>query len=53
MKQTIKFELEKETKGTVRYSEVGKDQVVGTIYVRKFALPEPFPKNLTVTITAE
>ena len=46
---TLRFELEKETKGAVRYAEAGTE-AVGTLYVRKSALPSPYPKALAVTI---
>ena len=46
---TARFSLERETKGAVRYSEVDTE-IVGTLYIRKAALSEPFPKELTVTI---
>ena len=39
----IRFEREKETKNTVRFSEAAADGdplVVGTLYVQKFALKE-------------
>lgn len=32
---SIKFEVEKETKGAVRYKEVSEDPVIGTLYIRK------------------
>ena len=38
-KQTIKFEIEKETKNSVRYKEVpadGQAPVVGSLYVQKW-----------------
>ncbi len=52
MKTTLKFVQEKETKGTVRFKEVGApdEVVVGTLYVKKAALEEPYPEKLTVTI---
>lgn len=46
---TARFALEKETKGAVVYSEVDTD-IIRTLYVRKEALSEPFPQELTVTI---
>ncbi len=36
----IKFEIEKETKGAVRYKEIGEDPVIGTLYIRKSHLKE-------------
>ena len=56
MDNTLYFVVEKETKGAVRYKEVdeaGKDAfapVVGTLYVRKSAMPGRVPAKLTVTI---
>jgi hypothetical protein len=45
MKAILKFAFEKETKGAVRYQEVGDDGApafapqVGSLYVRKTAMP--------------
>ena len=57
MNTTLKFKFEKETKGAVRYQEVGDDGApafapqVGTLYIRKSALPSgKIPKELIVTI---
>lgn len=57
MNVKLKFEFEKETKGAVRYQEIGDDGTpafapqVGTLYVRKSALPGgKIPKTLIVTI---
>ena len=47
------FELNKETKNTVRFSEVvadGSEPVIGELYVRKSALGSDRPKTLNVTI---
>jgi hypothetical protein len=51
------FSREKETKNTIRYQEEpgdeahgGRDIAVGTLYVQKGVLGEPFPKRLRVTI---
>jgi hypothetical protein len=49
------FALEKETKNTIRYAEkpeAGKPPVIGTIYIQKWALPEPTPQSITVTVEA-
>lgn len=53
----LTFEIEKQTKRTVRYQEVGNDQgldkVVGTLYVQKSALQDvfgQFPEVLEVQI---
>ncbi len=53
MKLNLKFRLEKETKGAVQYKEFGESSermAVGTLYVRKSALPTPYPQELTVVI---
>ena len=51
MKRSVDMSLEKETKGSVRYAEVGeKDQMLVTLYVRKTALDAPYPKNIRVTV---
>jgi hypothetical protein len=54
----LRFALEKETKGAVRFQEVGEDgkpafaPSVGTLYIRKSALPEAkIPQTLSVTIS--
>jgi hypothetical protein len=47
------FDLEKETPGTFRYRERTDDSpVVGTLYVKKAALPNGAPKALTVTVNS-
>ncbi len=49
------FELEKETKNTIRYAEkpeAGKPPAIGTIYIQKWALPAPTPQSITVTVEA-
>lgn len=51
---TVKFKLEKETKGTFRYAEVETDGQllsIGTLYIKKHILPHK-PENLTVEIKA-
>jgi hypothetical protein len=60
MNTTLKFAFEKETKGAIRFQEVGEDGTpafapqVGTLYIRKSALPGgKIPKILTVSITSE
>jgi hypothetical protein len=56
----IKFVFDRETKGTVRYAEkapLGQPEVVGTLYIRKWALEQLAgeagngPAELTVEIT--
>lgn len=49
MELTLSFKLEKETKGAVRYTQTDGEQV-GTIYLRKAALEQPYPEKLTVVI---
>ena len=54
-RQTLVFVTERETKNTVRFQEEatsGKPPVVGTLYVQRWALGEPLPQRLTVTIEA-
>jgi hypothetical protein len=60
MNTKFTFAFEKETKGAVRYQEVGDDGApafapqVGTLYVHKSAMPGgKIPKTLIVTITGE
>lgn len=39
MEKTVKFKIEKETKNTVKYSEVpdeGQPPIIGTLYVQKW-----------------
>jgi len=54
------FGLTKETKGALRYDELTessglvnpdpKDYTVGGLYIRKHAVPQPYPQQITVTI---
>ena len=47
------FELEKETKNTIRYTEkpeAGKPPAIGTIYIQKWAPLIPTPQTITVTV---
>ena len=48
------FEIEKETKNTIRYSEVAEGQppIIGTIYVQKWALTGT-PKQVKVILEVE
>ena len=54
MNTKLKFAFEKETKGAVRYQEVGEDggpafaPQVGTLYIRKSAMPGGKSENLIV-----
>ena len=45
------FQVEKETKNTIRYTEVAEGQppVIGTVYVQKWALKET-PKTIKLTL---
>jgi hypothetical protein len=50
--KTVKFELEKENKNSVRYKEVPEDgmpPIVGSIYVQKWFAGNS--KNIEVTIS--
>ena len=50
--KTLTFEMEKETKNTIRFQEKpaeGKPPVIGPLYVQKWAIGEEIPKTLTVT----
>ena len=51
MKLQRVFEIEKETKNTIRYAEVAEGQppIIGTIYIQKWAL-EGTPKQINVTV---
>ena len=53
-RQTLVFATERETKNTVLFQEEanGKPPVIGTLYVQRWALGEPLPQRLTVTIEA-
>ena len=53
-RQTLVFVTERETKNTVRFQEEanGKPSVIGTLYVQRWALGQPLPQRLTVTIEA-
>ena len=53
-RQTLVFATGRETKNTVRFQEEasGKPPVIGTLYVQRWALGEPLPQQLTVTIEA-
>ena len=50
--QTLIFELERETKNTVRYQEQadGKPPAVGTLYVQKWLLGTRPPSQLRITL---
>jgi len=48
------FEMEKETKNTIRYTEVAEGQppIIGTVYVQKWAM-KGTPKKIKVTLEVE
>jgi hypothetical protein len=49
----LSFTFNKETKNTVRFSEVVADDatpVIGELYVRKSAIAGDVPKTLTLTV---
>ena len=51
---SVKMEIEKETKNTIRYAAVvedGKPPAVKTVYIEKWAVGERAPNYLTITIT--
>ncbi len=58
-KQTLKFVLEHETKGALRYFEcddAGQElpfgrYLIGKVYFRKDRMPTPAPKTLTITVS--
>ena len=50
---SVRMELEKETKNTIRYLErpqEGQPARIGTLYIQKWALPEKSPKSIQVTV---
>jgi len=50
---TAKFQIRKETKGTYCYEELtenGQPPKIGSLYIRKWALGNPVPQALTVTV---
>jgi hypothetical protein len=55
---TLHFAVEKETKGAVRFKEVNADgsdvfdAKIGTLYVRKSAMPGKVVPKLTITVKA-
>lgn len=54
MKVERTFEMEKETKNTIRYTEVAEGQppIIGTVYVQKWAM-KGTPKKIKVTLEVE
>jgi len=61
MQRTVRLQLEKTTRGAIRYREVNTkgepvdqaESVVGTLYLRKTALTGEEPTAVSVTITTE
>lgn len=52
-KISAKFKLTKLTKNTAKYDEVpeqGKPPVIGQQYVQQWALPNPAPAEITITV---
>ncbi|MBD3387436.1 MAG: hypothetical protein GF414_00650 [Candidatus Altiarchaeales archaeon] len=53
----IRFEFERETKNTVRFQEVENsaeaEKAVGTLYIQKSVLGDPYPKSVVVTVETE
>jgi hypothetical protein len=49
------MEMEKETKGAVRYAEKGSPDkhILRTLYIRKTAFKEEPPQNIVVTIESQ
>jgi len=52
---TVQMTFEKATKNTHRYAEVTDREPpkIKTLYVQKWALPDPPPRSITVTISAD
>lgn len=56
MKIQVRMKMDKETKGTVRYAEIGAEKKIGTIYIPKETLNEEenktgsWPQTITVTV---
>ena len=50
MKKTIKMDWSKSTKGTHVYSNSEPETPVSTIYIKRSALPDKAPGDITLTI---
>lgn len=48
----VQMELDRETKGTVLYKQDNPNLPIYNIYVKKAALPKPFPLSIKVTVEA-
>ena len=46
------FQIERETKNTVRYNEIVENQPakIGALYIKKWILPKPYPEQVHVTV---
>ncbi len=59
MQLTAEFQMERETKNTIRYEEITGDQppIMGSAYIQKWALKKlggsDAPHKIKITITAE
>ena len=49
---TADFELERTTKNTYRYAEIGAIPNIGTLYIQKFALGAEPPARIKVSVEA-
>lgn len=50
---SVKMQMEKETKGAIRFEEIGKEEekVLRTLYVRKSAFKDgKFPQQISVSV---
>lgn len=58
MEKTVRFTLERETKGAIRYQEVTEagdvatvdQQLIGTLYLRKSGVGREVPASVEVTV---
>ncbi len=53
MKQSVIFDTYEEKKHSVCYNTTQENPAVTSIYVMKTALPKPYPKKITVTLSSE
>lgn len=49
---TTTFDLEKSTKNTYRYKEIGKPPKIGSLYIQKYTTDDEPPEHLKVTVEA-
>lgn len=45
------FKHAKETKGTHQYKEIGDNVNIGTLYLKKHAIPDDVPDKIAVAVT--